>query len=327
MKRIHSILFFCFSLYILCINISCSHSKEPKSLVDIYRFEQLIYNYPSLSKPQKNDFKKEYSDITTLLYQNGNSDNLDSILLNIPQSAIYKAFSNDVNTKFKNLDTLSTSIAIICDNLSTIFPSFKLPKIKSYITPYNQSIIVTDSTLLIGLNHYLGANHPMYEYFEPYQRANKTPARIPYNIAEALIRNCIDMPAKDKTLLDALIFEGLIAYISTEVMPKVINNNTFGYTIEQETWCKSHEKDIWIAIISQDILYSKSGIIHDKMILPAPFTSLVSQDSPGELGRWIGLQIIKSYVNHNHINSIPQLCNEILKKGGQTILMESQYEG
>lgn len=327
MKLLHSILFFCFSLYTLCINISCSSTKETKPHLDINRFEQLIYNYPSLSDTQKESFKKEYNDITTLLYQNANSNNLDSILLNIPQSAIYKAFSNDVNTKFKNLDTLSTSIAIICDNLSTLFPAFKLPKIKSYITPYNQSIILTHSTLLIGLNHYLGASHPMYEYYESYQRVNKIPARIPYNIAEALVRNCVDEPAKDKTLLDALIFEGLIAYITTEVIPKEINNNPFGYTIEQETWCKNHEKNIWIAIISQDMLYSKSGIIHDKMILPAPFTSLVSQESPGELGRWIGLQIIKSYVNHNHIDSIPQLCSEILKKEGQAILMESQYEG
>ena len=53
----------------------------------------------------------------------------------------------------------------------------------------------------------------------------------------------------------------------------------------------------------------------------APFTAPVSQDSPGRLGEWIGLRIVKSFMNKNKNVTLPELMQmnnyqEILEKSG-----------
>ena len=41
-------------------------------------------------------------------------------------------------------------------------------EIYSIVSPYKQSIYIADSTLLLALNHYLGAEHKVYDGFEEY---------------------------------------------------------------------------------------------------------------------------------------------------------------
>ncbi|MEG2597883.1 MAG: hypothetical protein RSA66_00245 [Muribaculaceae bacterium] len=329
MKFIFKILSIILPLLLLNLVCSCSVDKIAKSGIEIKRFELDVNNYSKMSELQKNEFKQKYSDIITLLYQEKcrNSNDIDSVISNIPSTAIYKAFYIDVKNRFNSLDTLEMILTEIHNNIIPVFPAYRFPQIKSYITPYNQSVIVTDSTLLIGLNHYLGAHHPMYEYYEPYQRINKTASQIPYNVAEAIVRRNTEKIEKEKTLLEAMIYEGLVAYITKQIIPENADGNIFGYTISQEKWCKTNEKEIWRKLISQDILYSKSKMIHEQMLTPSPFTILISQDSPGAMGRWIGLQIIESYVDNNTIDNVTQLCSDILNAESQTILMKSKYEG
>ena len=53
-----------------------------------------------------------------------------------------------------------------------------------------------------------------------------------------------------------------------------------------------------------------------------PFTSEVSQDSPGRLGTWVGWRIVESYMNNNEQVTIQQLLDN---EDAQNILENSKY--
>ena len=64
-------------------------------------------------------------------------------------------------------------------NISQNLPNAVTPThIYGYVTPYMQSIVLVDSVMFVGLNHYLGENYPGYEGFEHYKRKLKQPNRI-----------------------------------------------------------------------------------------------------------------------------------------------------
>jgi hypothetical protein len=71
----------------------------------------------------------------------------------------------------------------------------------------------------------------------------------------------------------------------------------------------------------KDLFSSDSQLIH-KYLNDAPFTAPISQDSPGRLGTWIGLQIIESYMQSHPEIDLPTLMRE---SNYQKILQNSGY--
>jgi uncharacterized protein YjaZ len=53
-----------------------------------------------------------------------------------------------------------------------------------------------------------------------------------------------------------------------------------------------------------------------------PFTSAISKDCPPGIAKWIGWQIVKSYMKNNENVSLEELMNE---KDAQKILNKSKY--
>jgi len=53
-----------------------------------------------------------------------------------------------------------------------------------------------------------------------------------------------------------------------------------------------------------------------------PFTSAISKDCPPGIAKWIGWQIVKSYMEKNENVTLEQLMNE---KDAQKILSKSKY--
>ena len=313
---------------VISLLASCVKESTDNS-IKIDRFENDVLQFDKLSDDQKTVFINRYRDVLNVLNFSIKSDSIAEIPGLIPSTPIYKSFSDDVSKQFYSIDTLAHEMAILKESYETLFPKAAFPGIKTFITPFNQSVVMTDTTLLIGLNHYLGRNHPLYEYYEEYQRVNKEPARIAYDVSEALLRSKFgnEYIHHDNTLLSYMLYEGFILYAVQTLLDTTCKDNVTGYTKEQLDWCIQNESNIWNKIIGDDLLYSKSGIVHTKIMQAAPFVSIISMDCPGKIGRWIGLRIIESYVRNNKDKNIQLIYNDLKTKKSQTILMESRYDG
>lgn len=316
---------------IICILASCVKESANNS-IKIGRFENDVLQFDKMSDDQKSVFIKEYQDVLSVLNFSVKADSVESLPHLIPSTPVYRSFSDDVKNRFVTLDTLARELAVLKKEYETLFPGTKFPLIKTYITPYNQSVIITDTTLLIGLNHYLGRNHPSYGYYEEYMRVNKEPSRVIFDVSEALVRNKFGNDYNgnsDNTLLSDMLYEGFILYVVRSVLPErhYTEDQVMGYSKQQMEWCRRNESNIWNKIIGDGLLYSKSGIVRSKIMQPAPFTSIISMDSPGRIGRWIGLRIIESYAGNNKNKDIQLIYNDLKTKKSQMILMESRYDG
>ena len=96
-----------------------------------------------------------------------------------------------------------------------------------------------------------------------------------------------------------------------------------GYTKEQIDWCRENEGLIWTYIIKNENLYTVDPVSIQNYIGEAPFTQGFSQeDSPGNIGPWIGWQIVKKFVGNNP-GMKPE---EVMKASPKQVLEDSKYK-
>ena len=93
--------------------------------------------------------------------------------------------------------------------------------------------------------------------------------------------------------------------------------------MNQLSWCESNEGLIWNEIITTEKdLFTKDPLALQNYIGEAPFTQSMSPASPGNIGQWVGWQIVKKYADKNSSMSV----TEVLKSDARKILEEAKYK-
>lgn len=161
-----------------------------------------------------------------------------------------------------------------------------------------RSVIFCDSVVLIALNHYLGENYPGYKAMESYLRKTKTPASLPYDLAESLVATAMPYrPTDNSATINRLIYEGVM----TEAKMRFVENANpalaLGYTDEEYSALLANEKWIWDKMVSSGMLFDHDPSVVSKLISPAPSSTLISQSCPGRAGRFVGYKIVRAYLD------------------------------
>jgi hypothetical protein len=120
-----------------------------------------------------------------------------------------------------------------------------------------------------------------------------------------------------------MIERGKQWWLLDKFMPATDDSVKTGYTQQQLEWCRENEGLIWTYIIKNENLYSVDPVTIQTYIGEAPFTQGFSQqDSPGNLGPWIGWQIVKKFEEKN-----PGIRPEdVMKTSPAQILEQAKYK-
>ncbi|MDE6491047.1 MAG: hypothetical protein K2L49_07820, partial [Muribaculaceae bacterium] len=209
-------------------------------------------------------------------------------------------FIPPVSERFQNLDSLEKILGIVDVNLRTDLPDVSLGDLYGIIFPYNQSILQSDSIVLVALNHYLGADFEGYGYFEPYQRVNKTPQQLPFDLVEARIAFMYPKRSGNGddrlSVLNDILYHGAMTEAKLRLIPEATEAAALGYDADQMQWAIDNEANIWNAMITRKLLYSTSGLDIERLTSPAPHTLIIHPDAPGRICRYIGHRIVTSYL-------------------------------
>ena len=129
--------------------------------------------------------------------------------------------------------------------------------------------------------------------------------------------------SKGKPLVEQMIEKGKQWWMLDKFLPGEADSIKTGYTNQQLTWCRENEGLIWSYIIKNEDLYSITPATIQTYIGEAPFTQGFSQElSPGNIGQWIGWQIVKKYADNN-----PKLKpEEVMQSTPKKILEEAKYK-
>ncbi len=287
------------SIILSTILFGCINSNYPSQKAAIARLDLAIENYNAMPKDQQSLICDSFSTaINALKIALNTSEPSDSLLLQLSLSQGVKIFTPDIRNVFKSLDSIENIIGIAKYNMMHTIPQLQFPQLYGIVSTYNQSIIMVDSIMFIGLNHYLGCEYPGYSNFEKYQRATKTPKHLPYDVVEAIIRNQFPyQSSSDETTINRLLYEGAVAVTTAKIIPDASIPETLGYSSDQFHWLSDNESQMWKALITRLLLYSSDPIVAERLIRPSPATTILHPEAPGRAGRYIGVSIVESYLS------------------------------
>jgi hypothetical protein len=164
--------------------------------------------------------------------------------------------------------------------------------------------------MLVGLDFFLGSDFEGYnpDIFPQYLRNQFTKENMVVKYALELAKSTVPPPTQDH-ILDHMIANGKILYIMDCLLPLIPDSIKMGYTTEQWSGCIANEQGIWARLLDMKVLYETLNAKNMKIVTDGPSTDNVFQEAPGQVGNWIGWQIVKAYMKRFPKTDLNELAN------------------
>lgn len=262
------------------------------------------------------------------IHSNGTTDSLYKGLV---LSFVNDKDINEANNYVKNIysdtyfDELAQNTTECVKRFKYHFPKKTIPKkIITCVTGWNYSMAYTDSSLIIGLDMYLGDTAKFYRMLNlpQYQTKNFTKDHILPDMMRAWLLTEFDNSEPINTLINHTIFYGKLYYAINNLLPNTPDSLIISYSEEQIKYCTKYEKKLWGYFAEKNRLYENDLKILRELTSDGPFTGAISKDCPPRIAMWVGWQIVKSYMKNNKVVTLSDLMNET---DAQKILSKSKY--
>ena len=316
-------------------NTEKPHNKtyvQDQSILKIQRFDKDFHSY--LANPTEEQYtilRTKYPNflkafgVVTVNLQDEELDNpvlfkhlMEPYFSNAALSKIYA----DALTLFSDLSTYELELTKANDLIKTYFIGKELPGLSIHVSGFKANTIVLDSIISVSTDKYLGKDYSGYKtFFESYQTIQMQPKYIVRDFLKAWLMSEFRETNQRKNLLSEVIYQGKILYALNELLPEWDESDILGYTEQQQEWCEEHAKDIWKMTIDHNYLFNSDSQVIQKYMEDAPYTAIISAESPGRVGLWLGLQIIKNYAK----NTGHDLQSILLENNNQLLLKSAKY--
>lgn len=333
-------------LFILLFT-ACNNNKETipdisgvKVNLELQRFDQDFFAIDSNNVlPGLNRLYTKYPQLTPIFLQNilglDSSITLEGVQKFLTLS---QPLTDSVNKVFRNTNELEKDFEKAFRFVKYYFPQYNTPRLVTVLGPidalartsngYTPNFLGPDF-LGISLQFYMGKNFSVYS--DPYFLENVAPAYRSRRFSkEYIVPDCMQLITDDlypdksgsKPLIEQMIERGKQWWLLDKFLPGTPDTLKTGYTKSQLDWCESNEGLIWSYLLKNEDLHSINPATIQSYIGEGPFTQGFSQElSPGNLGQWIGWQIVKKYEEKN-----PSLHpREIMQKSPAIILDDAKY--
>ncbi len=295
--------------------VSIAITRLEKELLACKTKEQIrgfINRYPSIAKSAlRTGAYPSDSVLLEVLVNRFNNPHMDSLRM-------------EVERVFPSLETLEADFSRAFSYLKLYYPNFKIPKIYTVTTGFDTDLIISDSTIVIGLDYYLGEGAKF--------RPLNTPQYIQKRYAkEYIVSSCMllyaSSPAinatdlKDKTLLADMVFYGKSYYMAKQLMPCLADSVLMEFTAKELQGSIANQDIVWAHFLDNELLYETNNFIKQKYIGERPKTFDIGEDCPGRIGRWLGWEIVEQYMDKEDI-PIQELMRT---KNAQVIFESSNY--
>ncbi|MGZ9734250.1 gliding motility lipoprotein GldB [Flavobacterium sp. GNP002] len=309
-------------LVVFCLFIlSCDKKNKVESTVTaiplevkVERFDKIFFETP----PQDLEkVKKQFP----FFFPPGNDD---SVWLEKMQDPLWRELYTEVQKKYGDFEPVKLELETLFKHIKYYFPKTKTPKVITVISEmdYKNKAIYADSLVVISLELYLGKNHKFYQ-FPNYLKQNFEERQIAPDVVSSFSARNIP-PVLDKDLLSQMIYSGKQLYLKDLLLPDYTDAEKMGYSPAQIIWCQENESYMWRYFIEKEMLYSNDQKLISRFINPAPFSKFyleIDNDSPGQVGAWIGWQMVRSYMKNNDVPLV-----DLLKTNAKEIFVKSKYK-
>jgi gliding motility-associated lipoprotein GldB len=248
----------------------------------------------------------------------------DTVWLNKMEAPIWREVYTEVQKKYATTEGLQDEMEELVKHMKYYFPKTKTPKVITLISDmdYTNKAIYADTLIIISLELYLGKEHRFYT-FPKYLKQNFEERQIMPDVVKSFSVSKV-APPKDNSFLSQMIYHGKELYLKDLLLPTYTDAEKMGYTPEQLVWCQENETYIWKYYIEREMFYSEDQKLSSRFIDPAPFSKFyleIDNDSPGQVGSWIGWQIVRSFAENSDLS-----LDQLLKMDAKEIFEKSKYK-
>jgi len=205
------------------------------------------------------------------------------------------------------------------------FPKREIPKVATCISGFALAAFTIENEWLgISLDMFMGENFNGYPT-EDYPVYIKKYFDKPYIVSKSmtvLAQNIVGQ-SEGNTLLDMIVSNGKVMYITDLLMPETPDSVKLEYTSGQVQWVQKNEKEIWKYLIGEKLLYQSDMRTIQKLVSPSPNSPGMPPEAPGRVANWIGMQIIKTLIDKHPEISLDKLLE---MKDAQKVLEMSKYK-
>ena len=308
--------------FLLLLIVGCGEEKKiPEAIakqavnLEVMRFDQEFARATAESLP---DLKRKYPYFFPPQYT-------DSIWLAKLRDTIQVELRQAVDSAFGDFAGQEEELTLLFKHISYYFPNYTVPKVITLTTDvdYENRVILTDTLLLIGLDNYLGKDHRFYSGIDRYIAKGLDVQYLESDIVSALAKKVIPYP-NDRTFLSQMIYFGKELYLKDLLLSWQSDGQKIGYEDGEMSWAAANEEQIWRYFVERELLYSTDSKLGPRFLDPAPFSKFrleLDNESPGRLGRYIGWQIVRAFMERtgpppSQLRTLP----------GETIFTQSNYK-
>jgi hypothetical protein len=243
-----------------------------------------------------------------------------------PDSALRSAFQANVNNPFNrqayaSLDTLQNWRKQVHAELTAAFKRLKvlapaLPRPKQLYFAYTQfaaSAYCSEKTIVIGQERYLGPQHPVIQLLpeQQFYQWIKNGLAPQYASTDALLVWLSTQLIKetDENFASEMIRWGKLLAILDVLLPEQSIATKLRYNQKAYEWAVASEAKFWEYLVEQQLLFKTDQELNMNLLNEGPYSIGLPQESPDRMGRFLGYQIVKQYMDAEQ-PSIQELINK-----------------
>lgn len=327
-------------LYSAVLITSCHSNKTTPDVssikveVKVERFERDLFALDTLRPGASlKDLKTRYGSFFDLFaYQITSLGSRDSLLMQerfrqfVMDTNFRKVYS-DVQAVFGDLRPIQEKLTKAFRYYKYYFPKNEVPQVLTLVSAFSYPIIADSSHLAIGLDMYMGPDYHFYNTLEPplpmYLRNRMRPEYVAIDALRGWAQSDYSIDESQARMLDIMISQGRILYFLDKIFPESPDSLKLGYSSAQTAWCFENEAKIWSFFVDQQLLFSNDPNLMMKYVNDGPTTNGFSKESPGNIGQFLGWQIVKAYMESHSRTSLRQLMDE---KDLMKIYRDSRYK-
>ncbi len=307
-------------------------NKEGKSLavlrLDDAVFENTYENLDQSLNQFKSQFGSFYCTYVEQILRLGSCDSTATVgqLKGFANHPDFKELNLEVHKIYlpNRLDSIKDKILEVNLRMEQLFPGFKSTTLVFMNSGFNVSAFSNDEYTAVGLEFFLGTNNSFTQSvpFAQYQKEDMNLNQLVPSAAKSMVYfqlNKMDTAAVDVDFLTNMVFHGKAYYLAKLTLGEIADSTLLAWSTEQMQWAESNGLNCWKEVAKQDVMFSKNRIEIQKWFDVGPFTSAmnVPQESPPQLGIYLGYKMVQQYMLKHPEITIAQL---IRTTNGQSIL-------
>ena len=219
-----------------------------------------------------------------------------------------QALYREVQQVFGDCAALRQQFEAAFRHLRFYYPNFKIPQLVTFITGMGTDLYVSKELIVIGLDFFLGESAKFRPIDLPQYilRAYQPTDIVPKTLL-LLSQQFIKTQAADQTLLADMLHYGKAYYFAQAMLPEVKAHTLLAYTPAQLADVEGHQNVVWAHFIEHELFYVTNHFTKNKYITDRPFVSEIGPRCPSNIGRWLGWEIIKQYMQNHPKVGLPDL--------------------